>query len=313
MTKYKTVATSLTYPSAWIVTNNRKNGLSNDRGRRKIYSGNKIYLDDGQEFELEIFNPTSSSVLTAIAINGKKISNAGLVLRPGERVYLDCFFETKKKFIFKSYTVENSNEAKQAMQANGIIDINFYKEKEVNHNATIFDNSPTITITDNSIPINTYQSYSTLGGTSNSSLFGGTFTNTGKQQQTLSGGLTSFNTANTNSRIYTDNNFNLTSVTSLYSTKSVPVATMDFSTQIFNNKIETGRIESGSNSDQTFETINMDFETRVLANLKYFLLPEKTRPITIEDFQPKVYCPSCGKKLKGSSDNFCSSCGTKIK
>ena len=27
-------------PNAWIVTNNRRNGLSNDRGRKKIYPNN---------------------------------------------------------------------------------------------------------------------------------------------------------------------------------------------------------------------------------------------------------------------------------
>ncbi len=118
------------YPCAWIVTNNRKdNSLSNDRGRRKIYSGNEIYLDDDQEFQIELFNPTSNSVLAEIKINSNKISNSGLVLRPGERVYLDCFFDTKQKFTFKTYQIDGSIESKKATANNGLVQISFYKEQ----------------------------------------------------------------------------------------------------------------------------------------------------------------------------------------
>jgi hypothetical protein len=118
------------YPSAWIVKNNRTDKSKNDRGRTKIYTGNKVYLTDNSEFEIELFNPTKKSVLAKIKINGSKISESGLVLRPGERVYLDCFLESKRKFVFKTYEVENTKESKKAIEDNGIVEVSFFDEKE---------------------------------------------------------------------------------------------------------------------------------------------------------------------------------------
>ena len=71
-------------PSAWIVN-------PKDKGRKSI-KGDKIYLDDNQEFEIEIHNPLKESVLADIRLNGSSIAKTGLVVKPGQRVYLDCFF-----------------------------------------------------------------------------------------------------------------------------------------------------------------------------------------------------------------------------
>jgi hypothetical protein len=73
-------------PNAWIVN-------PNDRGRKSIKTGNKVYLQDSQNFEIELFNPLKEPVLADIKVNGKSVSSSGLVLRPGERFYLDCFID----------------------------------------------------------------------------------------------------------------------------------------------------------------------------------------------------------------------------
>ena len=109
-------------PSAWIVN-------SKDRGRKKIYLNNKVYLDNNQEFIIELFNPLQDSVLAEIKINGKKVSENGLILRPGQRFYLDCFIGDKRKFIFKTYEVENTNESLNAIANNGNVEVSFFKEK----------------------------------------------------------------------------------------------------------------------------------------------------------------------------------------
>jgi hypothetical protein len=125
--KSKTVSN----PNAWIVTNNQKDkSKPSDRGRKSIKNG-KVYLKDGQEFEIELYNPLKESVLAKINLNGKQISNNGLVLRPGERVYLDCFLDDKKKFIFKTYEVDNSNESMNAISNNGLLEVFFYKESVI--------------------------------------------------------------------------------------------------------------------------------------------------------------------------------------
>jgi hypothetical protein len=85
-----------------------------------------------QEFQIELYNPLTDSVLTDIRVNGKSVSESGIVLRPGERFYLDCFVDDKKKFIFKTYEVEDSDESKKSIQKNGVIEIFFYKEDTIN-------------------------------------------------------------------------------------------------------------------------------------------------------------------------------------
>ena len=79
-------------PNAWIVN-------STDKGRKSIKNG-KVYLQDSEEFQIELFNPLSECVLADIKLNGQPISKTGLVLKPGQRFYLDCFIDDNKKFKF---------------------------------------------------------------------------------------------------------------------------------------------------------------------------------------------------------------------
>jgi len=56
----------------------------------------------------------------------------------------------------------------------------------------------------------------------------------------------------------------------------------------------------------------MDFEEYYINRIDYQILPNSVRPKTKEDvIELKNYCPSCGKKLKGT-ENFCPSCGEKL-
>ena len=50
--------------------------ITKNRNRSKIYE-NSVYLKDGENFEIELFNPTTSRVLAKITINGNSISNSG--------------------------------------------------------------------------------------------------------------------------------------------------------------------------------------------------------------------------------------------
>ena len=101
-------------PSAWIVN-------PKDKGRKSI-KGDKIYLDDNQEFEIEIHNPLKESILADIRLNGSSIAKTGLVVKPGQRVYLDCFVDDRKKFIFQTYTVDGTQESLDAIVDNGLLE-----------------------------------------------------------------------------------------------------------------------------------------------------------------------------------------------
>ncbi len=98
-----------------------------NRNRMKQYD-NKVYLKDGTHFEIELYNPKKSKVLAKIYIDEKLISSTGIVVKPGQRVFLERWIDEPKKFIFETYEVENSAESKEATRENGRVKIEFYDE-----------------------------------------------------------------------------------------------------------------------------------------------------------------------------------------
>jgi hypothetical protein len=113
-------------PNAWIVS-------SNDRGRKSIKK-DKVYLFDNEKFEIELYNPLRKSVLADIKLNGKSISKTGLIIKPGQRIYLDCFIDNKRKFIFKTYNVDDTEESKDSIKLNGNLEVFFYEEEVIDFN-----------------------------------------------------------------------------------------------------------------------------------------------------------------------------------
>ena len=290
------------HPSAWIVTNNRKEpSQTNDRGRRKIYKDNTVYIDNDTEFEIELFNPTSDNVLSMIKVNNKVISKSGLIIRPGERIYLDCFLDDRKKFKFETYTVDNVKEVLNVISDNGLIEISFYKE-----DITILEEFPKFDWTYNPTTIYDNGQYNCgiyqqpnmcsliIGGT-------GTTTGTSRVCTTLSGTTTSIcNTSNTNSNSIVYGNNTSINHASLFA-QTPPTKT-----------IETGQVSKGDVSEQKFNEVSMKFSKYQLGSIKYKLLPSSTKPLTSDDIKPKNFCNKCGRKLV-ETDCFCGSCGNKLK
>jgi hypothetical protein len=151
--------------------------ITKNRNRSKIYE-DSVYLKDGENFEIELFNPTTSRVLAKITINGNSISNSGIVLKPGERVYLERFIDSNNKFVFETYQVEGSNEALNAIRNNGIVEVSFYTEIAT---STYTSNPGSFTIGNNSgyVSGTLYDTYNApFGGTTVNHLFTTTsFTN----------------------------------------------------------------------------------------------------------------------------------------
>lgn len=100
--------------------------ITQNKQRLKQFT-DKIYLKDNSNFEIELFNPLTKKIKSEITLN--KVTIGSIVLRPGERIYLDRFFDSPNKFIFKTYEVENNNSIiDNAIQFNGDVEINFYEE-----------------------------------------------------------------------------------------------------------------------------------------------------------------------------------------
>ena len=103
--------------------------ITKKKSRLKIYNGHFVFLNDKDNFEFEIHNPTQKSVLCKIKLNGEYISTSGIVIRPGQRVFLERFLDTNNKFEFSTYEVKDTSENRDAIQLNGDVRIEFYNEQ----------------------------------------------------------------------------------------------------------------------------------------------------------------------------------------
>lgn len=288
-----------TLPSAWVCTNDPKLSYKN-HGRRAVQH-NKIYLKDGEEFEIELFNPMSENVLAIISLDGKQISSSGLVIRSGQRCYLDCFYDDLKKFVFKTYEIEDSKEAKAAVAKNGLLEIQFFKEKILKK----YDVEKIVEIHHHHYPYYRPYWYGTTGGiyltngtttigqsttTVSTNYLRGSLTNTSGITASNSVGSTAISN-NMNLSDYSSSftgsssSVNLSSLvnTSNVNTSDITLDSLSFST----TSLETGQVDKGADSDQKFESVDMDFEDNVLNKLSYQLLPESRKPVDIASFENK--------------------------
>jgi hypothetical protein len=233
-----------------------------NKSRLKIYNKNNYYLKDGTEFSIELFNPLRESILCKIYLNGKSISYSGLVLKPGQRVFLERFIDSPKKFLFETYEVDNNSTTKNAIAENGDLSVEFYLESK-----PIVDK---------------WYSYSSYIDLSNY--------NSG----------TPFNLYNSN-----------IGTGSLNSGSYGSVVSTNYCSNVNSNKIETGRIEEGSNSNQKFVSSNQSFDILPFNLQSFKLLPLESKFVTLKDTFVKQYCVNCGHKLKHTY-KFCPSCSTKV-
>lgn len=297
-----------TVPTANIAVNKSRLKVYTNAGSMPTY-----YLQKGQEFQIEIANPTTNVILAKIILNGKAISQGGLVLNPGQRVFLDRYLDVAKKFLFDTYEVSGSEEMKAAIANNGDIKVEFYRERQVFANPY-----NTILTTSNSGP-----SWTTLGTLGNY--------NSGTDPQHLRGSITSSNgigTYSTNGLAsgvvgsvasFSDNIQNCASYSSSIDLgpilsdepPSAPAPKGKLRTRSLSKQsVETGRVEMGSHSNQEFKYVNKTFEYSAFHTVEYKMLPVSQKVNTIEDLNVKRYCTNCGAKI-GKTDNFCGKCGKK--
>ena len=266
----KQVKTTTT-PSAWVVN-------SKDRGRKSIKKG-KVYLQDKEEFIIELFNPLQDCVLADIKLNGNSISKSGLVLNPGQRFYLDCFIDDKKKFIFNTYEVEDTTEVTNAIAKNGLLEVFFYKETVVNINN--WNNRFNKIIVEKYYP-----TYPWWGTTNPYTVYGNGITTGNSFNMTTLGGSLVTTTANTVNTYCSTGAIDLTNLkssnSSYFSSNSIPI---NSSIQTYSSNIETGRVEKGEKSKQKFESVDMDFDNYYIASTIIQLLPDSRKPVETKDIK----------------------------
>ena len=270
----KSIAQTSTKPSAWIVT-------PNDKGRKSIKSG-KVFLEDKEEFEIELFNPLTVSVLADIKLNGQSISKTGLVVKPGQRVYLDCFIDDKKKFVFSTYEIDGGLESLDATQNNGLLEVFFYKEDVIT-----LDNWQTKfgrIIVEKYYPYNPYPWY--LHTTHNPyKIYGGTIGTGGYGTTNLTNGV--IGTTTTNNAVYNSQSINSSYTTDLNVSYGGTTVNNLFSV----NNIETGRVEKGEISKQKFTEVEMDFEKNYISSTIIQILPESRKPVEVKNVKINIELP----------------------
>ena len=266
--------------------------ITKDKKRLKQV-GQNVYLKNGDEFQLELFNPSTNTVLSKIKLDGNYISGGGIVLKPGQRIFLERYLDDARKFKFETYEVDGtSNEVLDAISGNGDVVIDFFDEYK----------QPVWT--------NNISYGGSFGGPTYSTNTGGSF-----QPPTT-------HTTNTGGITFTTNGFaGSTTGTASYSTLTAGISSAMFNTSSGNlnisgkkevtmDSLETGRVEKGGKSDQSFQTVNKSFNHYACSTSIWKILPESQKQYDNKDL--KVYCGNCGKKRKKDSDKFCSSCGTKF-
>ncbi len=249
-----------------------------------------VYLNNGDEFEIELFNPKSNKVLARIEMNGNSIGN-GIILRPGERVFLERYLDEAKKFLFETYVVNGNNEeVKQAIANNGDVVVKFFDEITT---PSYYSGSSTITVN------NPNTLWTTTTGTP---YYGNTFTTT-STNTFYNASLTSgtFSTSNTllKNNVSSKSNSFFNNPNSIKKELTSPT-----------RHIETGRVEKGSNSDQSFTYDNSLFYSYPSSSDWWKIKPQSTKPLMKEDLV--VYCTECGSKRKKDNHKFCPHCGTKF-
>ena len=259
-----------------------KNSRTGSLDELKTYNENVIYLNDGNEFQIRLFNPLQQKIGVLIGLNGE-FSQSYLVLNPGQDVTIDRFIDSQKKMLFETYKYDSSNQAAQnAVVKNGIIEIKFFKEF---------------------VPI-TYSTVNSFIGnvplyndTSGGNVFLNCTTNT------VSGNFTQTGTFSTNSL-----NINSVDNTSNLEFKSEEPQ-KSYMKRSKDALKETGRVSRGSKSSQLFEKVDAQFEYFPFHQIVYQLKPFSEKEETIEI---REYCTDCGYRLRNGKWNYCPKCGNKI-
>lgn len=297
--------------------------VTSNRNELKVYEGNIVYLNNGDNFELRFFNPTQEKLGVEIMFNGTKKGDSYLVLNPGQDIILDRFLDEQRKMLFETYSINGNNQdAVEAIQQNGIITFNFYKEFFNSYSHQIPDVNVNINYNFPPKPIKYKKSLSRgVVGTSGHS---GT-----KGMSGTSGGAYYSSTIGVNSTFTSSVSQNINSTTLgsgtgymsfqkdyFFPTSSTATATIDtlgtlgMFTDLEETELETGRVEKGEISSQTLKTVNAQFATTAFHSVSYQILPHSAMNRTVNDV--REYCGECGYRLRKQTWKFCPKCGEKI-
>lgn len=241
-----------------------------NRNRLKNYNG-KVYLQDKQEFEIELRNGSQRTKLAKIWLNGQPISQTGLVIKPGQCVYLERFIDIAKKFLFETYTIDGSLSSKVAAALNGDVEVKFYDEVE-----------PYVPPTPswNYYKSQDFNQYNNRPFERSTCYFSNSAGSTQGRKMNIA------------------------------STSSSKVNLDEIGQFDFAEEVETGRVEKGSHSSQNFTNYYGDFKTYPTNTISIKIMPLSQKPLEAKDLAEYCtqcgtknrknnykFCPKCGTEF----------------
>lgn len=267
-------------------------------------SNRTVYLKNGTEFQLQLFNPLTFTICADIYINDEKIPNS-LVIKPGQRIWLERYLDRAKKFLYETYEVENGNAAVEAaIKNNGLIKVKFYRE-DINKNTY---KSPLTTNIHYNRDSFTWANYDDC------QIYKGSPTNNTELNDLVATSITcdpavkTFSQPTASTVLYNCTEMITEPLLSASCDCLQTTAASTINYDVRDTK-ETGRIQEGSTSNQLLHDCDMEFSSWSFRTEYIQILPESEKPYTASDLQ-KQYCVECGRKLN-PKHKFCPYCGTK--
>jgi len=86
-----------------------------------------IYTTE-RSLRLNSIIPPTKVFIAKISLNGNRISNSGVVLKPGQRVFLERYLDEDRKFLFETYEVSDSKTNQRAIENNGLVIVEFFNK-----------------------------------------------------------------------------------------------------------------------------------------------------------------------------------------
>lgn len=252
-----------------------------------------VYLNNGDEYQIQLFNSEKHIIAAKIYIDGEELNDM-LVLRPGERIWLERYLDKPRKFKFSTYEIDDSPEAKDAASLNGVVKVEFYRVKNPRNNPIVYINN----VKDYYKPCDwnhvdvTYND-NTVYSSSISTISDGNVN-------------TTYSVASNSS---TPVDITLSCCTQDCCDFAASTAATAYYSATAERSIETGRTEQGRYSNQKFSYVNYDFESWPFKSETIQILPLSRKPVTSGELK-KRYCTNCGRKIS-PKHKYCPYCGTK--
>lgn len=277
-----------------------------------------VYLDNGSEFQIQIFNPHDFVVGARIYINGVSMSYM-LVLRPGERIWVERYLDKSVKFRFETYEVDADEETKNAIQKNGEVKVVFYKEEHKHEPICIPTWHPLVWNNTHTYEDPYAPKYDDLVASIGGSVKLNALYEDERSATLKNVDISDVHNISDKNLSFCVNDMNLT--TSTADTSFTTDTSLNYDKPLSklrrttlktscSDKIETGRIEEGGYSNQQFNDVYRNFEKWTFSTETIKLLPTSQKQYNSSDLK-KHYCTQCGRKIN-MKHKYCPYCGNKI-